>query len=78
MCVWLRREVSRTAEIVQLSVTLSGRIIPEVRGDGDPLGSLRTSDSFRRNRDGRTLARSGSGIFLQLASQPQFGGKWLW
>jgi hypothetical protein len=36
MCVWLRREVSRTAEIVQLSVMLSGRIIPEVRGDGDP------------------------------------------
>jgi hypothetical protein len=77
MYPWLDREVSQAAAIVQMP-TLSRRIIPEVLGDADPLGSLRTSDSFRRNRDGRTLERSGSGIFLRLVSRPQSEGKWLW
>ena len=63
--------------LAQFPVTLSGRINPVALGDADPEGLLRTSDSFRRNRDGRTLEQSGSGIFLQLSSQPQFGGKWL-
>ncbi len=61
-----------------LLAMLSDSIIPEALGDGDPLGSLRTSDSFRQNRDGRTLARSSSGIFLQLVSPLLSGGKWIW